>query len=386
MSSVSSGLPNQPIQVTPHCVAAPAVESADAEQLRRLFAYGHINVLLGAGFSCAVLPTLGNREHWLTWCQQNHWNDSADQEKCETLLQLEYFDSVLRPMAGISPTSEMREFVNLLCRIIEMRGNVTIPRRMCLFTTNYDPLLELSMEEESRSCNDGFEGRVHPIYSTRTFSRVQYSQSLSMEYSAPVPTVNIIKLHGSVTWEMDLGQNAIRYHDYKKAIESFAEKHNDLLTSSELAAIKSLVSKRVEDAAPSVEGLVKSATIDGKPFLEDYHRNFYIINPTKRKFEETVMGLTYYELLRIYANELDRNNALLLCFGFSFEDEHVLEITKRALENTSLILLICCYSEDSIEGYVAKFGKRSNVWYLTPSGVGSHLGLVELCDVLGLIL
>ena len=105
-----------------------------------------------------------------------------------------------------------------------------------------------------------------------------------------------------------------------------------------------------------------------------------MINPTKRKFEETVLGLTYYELLRLYANELDRNNALLISFGFSFDDEHILEVTKRALENSQLILLVCCHKETDLEKYQTKFSNANNVWYAVPSG--GELGLGEFCAIL----
>ena len=42
-----------------------------------------------------------------------------------------------------------------------------------------------------------------------------------------------------------------------------------------------------------------------------------VLDNVSKKFGETVLERYYYDLLRIYANELDRNNALLLVFGFS---------------------------------------------------------------------
>ncbi len=48
------------------------------------------------------------------------------------------------------------------------------------------------------------------------------------------------------------------------------------------------------------------------------------------------MDSTYYELLRIYNNELDREGTLLVSFGFSFGDKHILDITRRALKNPTL--------------------------------------------------
>ena len=45
-----------------------------------------------------------------------------------------------------------------------------------------------------------------------------------------------------------------------------------------------------------------------KKFIEKYA----LILPRKKKLQETVMDMTYYDLLRIYSNELDRENALLV--------------------------------------------------------------------------
>ena len=35
-------------------------------------------------------------------------------------------------------------------------------------------------------------------------------------------------------------------------------------------------------------------------------------------FEQTILDQTYYDLLRIYTNELDKENTLLIAEGFSF--------------------------------------------------------------------
>lgn len=62
-------------------------------------------------------------------------------------------------------------------------------------------------------------------------------------------------------------------------------------------------------------------------FVNEYN-NLHIINPTKEKFEETLLSNVYYDLLRMYSNELEKNNTVLFVFGFSFKDEHIYSITK----------------------------------------------------------
>jgi hypothetical protein len=36
-----------------------------------------------------------------------------------------------------------------------------------------------------------------------------------------------------------------------------------------------------------------------------------IVNPSKKKFKDTVLNETHYDLLRIYNNELEKENSVL---------------------------------------------------------------------------
>ncbi len=373
-------IPNNVIEFHSETVATSesAVSSKNLEYLRNVFANSHINFLLGAGFCGGALPTLGNREQWLA-----HANMIGNSE-AEAALQYEFFQNVLLPMAWTSPTTDMPEFARQLKRLLGERGTTSIPRRACLFTTNYDPLIEEALEEATVSYNDGFEGRSHPVFATRSFGRIHYAQSLALEYSAQIPTVNVVKLHGSVTWHMASNSQDIGFRDCKDALRELSVSHPDLLSSADLASISDLISQSVtdEDFDELIEILSKQQ--DGWPnsaakFLNAYRGSFHIINPTKNKFAETVMGLTYYELLRLFANELDRNNALLVSFGFSFADEHILEIVRRALENPRLILIVCCHMAKDKEWYEEKFGDYDNVRYIVPD---DKFELSELCALM----
>lgn len=95
---------------------------------------------------------------------------------------------------------------------------------------------------------------------------------------------------------------------------------------------------------------------------------FSVILPNKQKFKNTLMNQFYYDLLRIYANELDKENTLLLAEGFSFADEHILEITIRALRNPTLRLVIFCFKEDEVAEYERKFDRHGNVDIIYSNG------------------
>ena len=84
------------------------------------------------------------------------------------------------------------------------------------------------------------------------------------------------------------------------------------------------------------------------------------------KFQETVMDRTYYDLLRIYSNQLDRKNSLLIVFGFSFADLHIREITERALKNPTLKMIIFAFSTGEANKFAALFGEYNNVDIIKP--------------------
>lgn len=72
-----------------------------------------------------------------------------------------------------------------------------------------------------------------------------------------------------------------------------------------------------------------------------------MVNPTKKKFEETVFQQHYYQALRLLSHGLEKPQTVLICFGFSFKDEHITEIIKRSLTNPTLKIFIFCYTQSS---------------------------------------
>jgi len=89
-----------------------------------------------------------------------------------------------------------------------------------------------------------------------------------------------------------------------------------------------------------------------------------IVNPTKWKFHETVFEEAYYQILRHLSYELERPQSVLITFGFSFADEHILSLVQRALSNPSLTMYVVCYSKSTKEWMVELFGQYPNVKYV----------------------
>jgi hypothetical protein len=86
-------------------------------------------------------------------------------------------------------------------------------------------------------------------------------------------------------------------------------------------------------------------------FVAEYDR-LQIVNPEKTKFATTVLNETYYELIRRFANALERENSVLLVHGFSFRDEHLRSLVLRAAAaNPTLQVIVFCYTRAAKHDY-----------------------------------
>jgi hypothetical protein len=82
---------------------------------------------------------------------------------------------------------------------------------------------------------------------------------------------------------------------------------------------------------------------NGATFADAYQM-IQIVNPEKTKFASTVLNKTYYELIRRFANELEKENSVLLVHGFSFRDEHLRDLVLRAsATNPTLQVIVFCF-------------------------------------------
>lgn len=307
-----------------------------AELLTSRFQSGHINFLLGSGASLPAISVAGNVE-----AEAHELFEAGKEEEAEKKLA-GLLNSVNGPTNDLIQSNEnqnvaetlknYKKFVALIELILLERKTNILAKQVTVFTTNYDLFIEeASAKSPSLILNDGFDRRPNLIgkafYSTRKFFDAVYHRGPLYNYVTEIPSINLVKLHGSLSWSKD--DDEITY----------AIKDTNLLSDEEL------------DNADSVSS---------------YLNQHDLILPHKGKFHETLMGRTYYDLLRIYSNELDKENSLLIAFGFSFLDEHIFDLTKRVLKNPSLILVIFAFNEDAKNGYEAKFAEFSNVTIIYP--------------------
>ena len=309
-----------------------------SKMLARSFQSGHINFLIGSGASFPAIPSAGNVEKEIAALFEAGDEAAAYLTLYDFLLTIQLPTNKL--IAGATDTnndltlSYYTEFLGTVELILGERRTSLLPKQATVFTTNYDLFFEkASLSYSAMRVNDGFV-RVPSLtgrsdYSSRTFFTTTSSAANLYNYKVDVPCINLLKIHGSLSWRKD-GDDIV-----------FA----------------------VESVAP----LPPTRThVDTKLFVDKYA----VVLPETRKFHTTLMDNPYYELLRLYANELDREGVVLIAFGFSFGDKHILDITKRGLKNPTMRLVIFAFEEKDRDLFLQTFEEYNNVDVISP---GTHV-------------
>lgn len=297
--------------------------------LTRALQSGHLHFLIGSGASHPAIPLAGDIEATI----DTHLRVGNNAEADALLYQL--LSSVQSPtnrlVAG-TPTAD--ESATLECystllrtieRILLERRSTVIGKQALLFTTNYDLFLDVAaLRCESAVVNNGFDKALTidgaAVYSSRRFLTTTYDTGNFYDYRVERPSINLVKLHGCLTWQRT-GEHIFR-----------RPAHCDI-------------------PAPDADDAVKRAFVDRQS----------IVLPQASKFNTTILDRTYYELLRFFANTLDKENSLLIAFGFSFRDEHILHVIRRALTNPTLRILAVAYDHTSRDDLSTRFAAHNNV-------------------------
>lgn len=322
----------------------------------------NINFLLGSGLSMPYLSTLGKIEQFLTELTEKKEKGEItnDQEKIiRVSLYKNFFDgAILKNLEVLKNSSEARDvsnnyktFLKTLNLILLNRKSTILNRQVNLFTTNVDVFLEKSLESTNVEYNDGFSGRFDPLFNLTNFKKLFFKTSLHYDNISELPVFNLMKVHGSLTWDRKEKENISFSFDLGivKKIKSKIVLSNKLIEIKDNTTIDALITQ------------VNSKTPDNSvdEFIAEYEK-LAIINPTKEKFRETVLNHNYYELLRIYSNELEKENTVLFVAGFSFADEHIRDVTVRvANSNPTLKIFIFSHTGNIDEG-IQKIQTKSN--------------------------
>lgn len=176
-------------------------------------------------------------------------------------------------------------FINTVSHLVKT------PSKLTIVTTNYDTLIEDAADSIGFTVIDGFTFAHRPQFDSDMFEwnlvkDIENIKTRELEYKKNI--INLLKLHGSLTWERS------DKHIFRK------EKNNV--------------------------------------------KNPIMIFPSSNKYMQSYQE-PYFELFIKFQELLKRPNTLLITTGFSFADNHISQMIIQAiLHNKSLALLISDYN------------------------------------------
>lgn len=344
----------------------------------------NLNFLIGAGASHGFLPTLaleikdenGQKHTFETLAKK-----FESSNEMRALLFMLYYKECIKPglpyvyPKGVpappktpqkeSVISEYKHFITTLIHILNRQKNSA--KKSNIFTTNYDNCFETASEEllAERTAqfyvNDGSVGFQKKIFHTRNFNNRLVNKGVFERYDQILPQINILHAHGSVHWEKGDRDSdiEINYGTSNYSI-TFKEDENEIIST-----FKAIL---YDEAKTNIDLLDFELGTDLTPLnINDFWQSYNkipIVNPTKWKFHETVFEEAYYQILRYLSYELERPNSVLVTFGFSFADEHILTLVQRSLSNPSLTMYVSCFNKPELEWMRDKFNGYPNVKFI----------------------
>ena len=182
--------------------------------------------------------------------------------------------------------------LNFLSSLSGKDGN-----KFSVITTNYDVLIEEAAAENNFVIFDGFNFTPLPKFDSNMFEWNLVKEVPNVNTREVVykdKTFNLVKIHGSLTWERQENGSIIR-------------KSKDSITDT---------------------------------------NNMVMVFPSSDKFAQSYQE-PYFELFTKFQELIKRPNTLLISSGFSFADDHISKMVTQALKNnSSLKLLVTDYNID----------------------------------------
>lgn len=315
----------------------------------------NINFLIGSGLSMPFIPTLGNIETMLTELDSHPTKGRLAWQIAKASLYKKYFENVMAKNLESNCSdnelfrgvlSNYMSFLNIFNALILYRKNTLLNKQVNIFTTNIDIFLDRAIEELHLEFNDGFKGRIYPSFNLSNFLFSYLKTSLHYSNTTEVPVFNLLKLHGSINWSKHPNSDLITLDAHLQQIEELSKLLTetgyeqllvnipDNMGSNELMELSRELSKSNQDKPHMIEAFINK------------YETIQIVNPTKEKFKSSILNVYYYELLRMFANELEKENCILFSLGISFRDEHIREIVLRAANsNPTLQIYVIAYDK-----------------------------------------
>lgn len=357
-------------------VSTPSVDELSIDRLRTIVQDSHLSFLIGAGTPSAFFGLLGDIENALT-----ELNSAQAPEQAKRLvrasIQAYFFDRVLAPNKKLVDQHEdsravldsYSQFLRTINRILLRRRSSLLGKQVNIFTTNVDLAFEVALENMGIDFSDGFSGKIQPKFDLGEYGSLHYRQGTRYEHRSEVPVINLYKIHGSAGWKQVERSDTLVDIIFDHGL-TLVEAARERLEAARGGLLEITAPEQVDTRLLLARAGTKVLTADGEEFLQAYSA-LAIVNPDKEKFSTTVLNETYYELIRRFANELEKENCVLFVHGFSFRDEHLRKLVVRAARtNPTLQIIIFCYSRNdrtSFEKLIPDIDvKNGNILYVVP--------------------
>lgn len=300
------------------------------KELKEFIQSGHINLLIGSGCSLNFLTTLKDIE------------DRMNEESTREQAQKDYYKLIKKSKAVLyeSLESDAKEkgkltktkqnydnFLGFWAETLSKRSLHIVNKQVNIFTTNFDMFLEDSCERLNIPYNDGFAGQIKPVFSVANYNKIQKYKSLQFDNTSDIPLFNIIKLHGSVSWQTQ--EEKIVYSNGSHIPDDLDDK-------------------------------------TGEDFADGYSK-VAVINPNAEKHFETVLDTNYASMLRKFTLELEKENSVLILVGFSLADNHIKNLLYGVMKsNPTLVVVYFSYStyDEAVDKLEEK--KNPNLYVISP--------------------
>ncbi|CAM4209092.1 SIR2 family protein [Lederbergia lenta] len=283
------------------------------KQLRNLAITKQLNFLLGSGVSVPAIPLMGSF-HDIFGKSANEQLFERVQEVSKKLLtknNCELADENINTVL-----CSYQKFIESVVSILNLSNSRQVPKNVNIFTTNYDLYIEKATDQILKKYklvfNDGASGYFDRYLDSSNYNRTVSYKGLNDNYINEIPSITLIKPHGSMNWE----------------------KHNENI-------------------------LIKNEVVD-EPV---------IVIPDGYEASTTFESNHFHEMLRIFQMELDKPQSVLFVIGFSFQDKHIAKMVKRAVQNPELMVYVFGFTDSDSEIFLNNLNfesERSNFIILTP--------------------
>ncbi|MBU1297085.1 MAG: SIR2 family protein [Gammaproteobacteria bacterium] len=348
----------------------------------------NVSFLIGSGASYGLFPTLATKMDGESIETLGKYFEDENKLNLKSLLFMYYYISCIKPVItydievsklseGLSDIEDLhlgvissyKELLNTLKTIASKNKS---QKKINIFTTNYDACFtdayeELLLEQPNLEfvLNDGAKGFRRKFLEVRNFDTSEVKHSIFGKNQFDIPQVNLVHLHGSAFWTIDKNRIAVNY--YQKECKFRTDFFDEV--KIEIEALNTIIQNE-SSVRSNFDGIQfgKKFSNLAEEFWKIYN-TLPIVNPTKWKFHETVFDEHYYQMLRLMSYELEKQDSVLVVFGFSFADEHITNLVKRSLGNKSLTMYLCCFNDTDYNSVLELFREFNNVKLVKINGL-----------------